>query len=60
MNDAAKNAGCFSLADLHKEGDIFTGTSRDICVCQYSKGLGVYAREFTNRYTIQLSLKPLW
>jgi S1-C subfamily serine protease len=53
MNDAGKSAGCFNLADLHKEGDIFTGTGRDSCVCQYSKGLGVYAREYTNRFTIQ-------
>jgi hypothetical protein len=57
MNDAAKTAGCFSLADLQKQGDIFTGTARDSCVCQYTKGLGVYARAYTNRYTFQYNVE---
>lgn len=53
LPDAAKNAGCFNLAELQKQGDIFTGTGRSSCVCQYTKGFGVYARTYTNRFTDQ-------
>jgi S1-C subfamily serine protease len=49
LPEAAKNEGCFSLAELQKKGDIFSGKGRYSCVCQYTTGLGVYARTFTNR-----------
>jgi hypothetical protein len=51
LPEAQKNAGCFNLAELHKKGDVFTGKGRYSCVCQYTKGLGAYARNFTNRVT---------
>jgi trypsin-like peptidase len=57
MNDQAKAAGCFILSDLHKEGEIFTGTTRESCVCQYTKGLGVYARAYTNQYSVQSQIE---
>jgi V8-like Glu-specific endopeptidase len=47
--EADKNAGCFNLAELHKRADVFSGVGRYSCVCQYTKGLGAYARSFTNR-----------
>lgn len=50
MPEAEKNAGCFNLADLQKKGDMFVGRGRSSCVCQYTKGLGVYARNYTNRF----------
>jgi S1-C subfamily serine protease len=53
MPDAQKNAGCFNLAELQKQGDVFAGTGRTSCVCEYTKGLGVYARTYTNRVTDQ-------
>jgi hypothetical protein len=34
---AAKQAGCFSLADLEKQGDLSSGTLKYSCVCQYQK-----------------------
>jgi hypothetical protein len=49
LPEAEKNAGCFNLAELQKKGDVFSGKGRFSCVCQYTKGLGVYARTFTNR-----------
>jgi trypsin-like peptidase len=55
--DAQKNAGCFNLAELQKRGDIFSGTGRTSCVCEYTKGLGIYARTFTNRFTDQSEIE---
>jgi S1-C subfamily serine protease len=49
LPEADKNAGCFNLAELQKRGDVFSGKVRYSCVCQYTKGLGAYARTFTNR-----------
>ena len=49
LPEAQKNAGCFNLAELQKKGDVFSGKGRYSCVCEYTKGLGVYARTFTNR-----------
>jgi S1-C subfamily serine protease len=43
LPEAAKQAGCFSLADLQKQGDIYSGTSKFTCVCQYQK------KRFTGR-----------
>jgi S1-C subfamily serine protease len=56
-SDAAKNAGCFNLAELQKQGDIFAGTGRNSCICEYTKGFGGYARTYTNRFTIQYKLE---
>ncbi len=55
--DAEKNAGCFNLDDLQKKGDIFSGTGQSSCVCQYTKGLGVYARTYTGRFTLQYEIE---
>lgn len=51
LPEAQKNAGCFNLAELQKKGDVFSGKGRYSCVCQYTKGLGGYARTLTNRVT---------
>jgi len=51
LPDAEKNAGCFNIAELQKQGEIFSGIGRMSCVCQYIRGLGVYARTYTNRVT---------
>jgi hypothetical protein len=37
LPEAAKQAGCFSLAEFQKVGEVYSGTSRDQCVCQYRK-----------------------
>jgi len=51
LPEAAKNAGCFSLAELQKKDDIFVGTGRYSCVCQYnSKWDG---RLLTNKFTLE-------
>jgi len=51
--EAAKQAGCFSLADLQKKGDTYSGTNKDSCVCQYQKrrGRSAFFDTITNRYT---------
>jgi S1-C subfamily serine protease len=49
LPEAQKNAGCFNLAELQKNGAVFSGKNRSSCVCQYTKGLGAYARSFSNR-----------
>jgi S1-C subfamily serine protease len=53
LPDAQKNAGCFNLTDLQKNGEIFSGTNRHSCVCEYTQGLGAYARSYSNRFTLQ-------
>jgi hypothetical protein len=35
LSDAAKQAGCFTLAESKKYGETFIGTVRQSCVCQY-------------------------
>jgi hypothetical protein len=57
LPDAQKNAGCFNLAELQKQGDIFSGTGRMSCVCEYTMGLGAYARTYTNRFTDQSEIE---
>ena len=57
LPDAEKNIGCFNLAELQKKDDSFKGTGRSSCVCQFTKGLGVYARTFTNRFTDQSEIE---
>jgi hypothetical protein len=57
LPDAAKQAGCFNLAELRKQGDVFTGTNRESCVCQYTKpGLGGPVTE-TTRYTLETTVE---
>jgi hypothetical protein len=52
LPEAAKQAGCFSLADLQKKGDTHSGTAKESCVCQYQKrrGLSVFYDTIINRY----------
>jgi Trypsin-like peptidase domain len=57
LPDAKKNAGCFTLADLKGKGDFFSGTVRTGCVCQYTRGLGEYARTFTNRFALETTIE---
>lgn len=57
LSEAEKNAGCFFVSDLKKQGDIFTGTARSRCVCEYTRGLGAYAQTFTNRVTDEVSIE---
>jgi len=33
--DAQRQAGCFMIADLHRQGSIFAGATKSSCVCQY-------------------------
>jgi hypothetical protein len=55
--EAEKSAGCFNLAELQKKEDIFVGTGRNHCVCQYTKGLGVYAQTYSNWFTDQYEIE---
>lgn len=57
LPDAEKNVGCFNISDLQRKGDVFSGTGRTHCVCQYTKGLGGYARNFTNSFTAQYEIE---
>lgn len=57
LPEAQKSAGCFFLSDLKKQSDVFSGTARSGCVCQYTRGVGVYARTFTNRVTDETSIE---
>jgi S1-C subfamily serine protease len=57
MPEAQKSAGCFILADLQKKGKTFSGTIRSSCVCQYTRGLGVYAQTYTNRVTDEANME---
>lgn len=57
LPEAQKNAGCFTLAEFQKHGDVFSGKVRHSCVCQYTKGLGVYAQTFTNRVSDETAME---
>jgi len=57
LPDSEKNAGCFNLSELQKKEDIFAGMGRSSCICQYTKGLGVYARTYSNRFTDQSEIE---
>jgi S1-C subfamily serine protease len=57
QSDAQKNAGCFDMADLQHKGDVFSGTDRHSCVCQYTRGLGTYARTLTNKFTFEYQIE---
>lgn len=55
LPDAQKNAGCFNLAELQKQGSLFSGTGRTSCICQYTKALDV--RQYSNRFTLQFQME---
>jgi S1-C subfamily serine protease len=57
LPDAAKQAGCFNLAELHKQGDSFTGTGRESCVCQYVKRRLTGPVTETARYTSEFPIE---
>lgn len=57
LPDAQKNAGCFNMADLQQKGAIFSGIGRTSCVCEYTRGLGAYARTYTNRFSVQYEIE---
>jgi hypothetical protein len=57
LPDAEKKEGCFNLSELQKQGDIFSGTGRTSCVCQYTKGLGAYERTYSSRFTDQWEIE---
>jgi S1-C subfamily serine protease len=57
LPDAQTKAGCFILSDLQKKGDIFSGIIRSSCVCQYTHGLGAYARTLSNRVSDQSTVE---
>jgi hypothetical protein len=47
LPEAQKQAGCFTLADLRRQGESYSGTSRVSCVCANRFGV------VTNRYTLE-------
>jgi hypothetical protein len=53
QSEARKQAGCFGFADLTKQAEIYTGTFKSSCVCQYTS-LGKVAPE-TRRYSYEQS-----
>jgi len=56
--DAEKQAGCFTLADLQKQGDIFVGTTKFSCVCQYQeRKIGVGMVTLSNRWSNELKIE---
>jgi S1-C subfamily serine protease len=57
LPEVQKNAGCFTLAEFLKNGDVFSGKVRHSCVCQYTKGLGGYAQTFTNRVSDETAME---
>jgi hypothetical protein len=57
LPEAEKNVGCFNLADLQQKAEIFSGTGRTHCVCQYARGLGVYARTISNTFTTEYEIE---
>jgi hypothetical protein len=46
LRDAERQAGCFAVADLRKQGEGYSGNSRHSCVCVNAFGV------FLNRYTL--------
>jgi len=57
LPETSKNAGCFNLAELQKKDDIFVGTGRYSCVCEYnSKWDGrLLSNRFTDQFQIEIS-----
>ena len=53
MPEAEKKAGCFSMADLQKHGEAYSGTNKYSCVCQYQKrSLRMGYEVLTNRFEV--------
>jgi S1-C subfamily serine protease len=55
LPEAEKQAGCFSLADLRKQGESYVGTTRFSCVCQYQKHR--FSPVLTNNYSDEESIE---
>jgi len=60
LPEAAKNAGCFNLSELQKQGDIYIGKGKDHCVCQYAKfkpfvGQVVETNRYASEYEIEIT-----
>jgi S1-C subfamily serine protease len=49
--DAEKQAGCFTLAEVQKQGNLFVGATKSSCVCQYAENkFGVGRITQSNRW----------
>jgi hypothetical protein len=57
LPDEQRNAGCSNLADLQGKGHFFSGTVKFSCVCQYKKGLGASAENFSSWYTLVTTIE---
>ena len=58
VSDAAKQAGCFNISELHKQAQAFVGTNRESCLCQYAKRkFGVGRVTETNRFKIEVPVE---
>ncbi len=55
LPDAQKNVGCFNMADLRRKGDIFSGTGRNSCVCEYRSAWD--GTPHTNRFTVEYQVE---
>jgi S1-C subfamily serine protease len=55
LPEAQKNAGCFIMSELQRKGDIFSGTTRSSCVCEYTRILD--GRTVTNRVTDETTIE---
>lgn len=57
LPDEQKNAGCFKLAELQKKGELYFGTARQSCVCQYQPALELAYKtnHFTSEGPIEIS-----
>jgi len=54
LPDDARQAGCSQVADLEKRGDLYAGTAKFQCVCQYQKfRIGRGYEVFTNQYSTE-------
>src|SRR5262249_2822553 len=49
LPEAERKAGCFSLAELEKQGEVYVGIGKFSCVCQYIPALEFSYR--TNRFS---------
>lgn len=58
LPDAANQAGCFTLADLQMHGEVYSGTVKHSCVCQYQKfRLGRGYEVLTNRLSVENAIE---
>src|ERR1035437_5127688 len=51
LPEADKQAGCFVISDLKKQGETYSGTSRERGVCRNALGV------ITNRYSLEYQLE---